>query len=69
MDCTICVAKNKGTDQLCGYSEAVTVFVIAYAKRWFSHDTAHLILRFGGYYSNNTLWVEMVMGRNGHGLK
>ena len=31
-------SENKGADELCGYC----VFVFAYAKRWFSHDVAHL---------------------------
>ena len=45
-------SENKGADQLRGYREGnheadlrlklICVFVFAYAKRWFSHDAAHL---------------------------
>ena len=32
-------SENKGADQLCGYSaQLICVFVVAYAKRRFSHD-------------------------------
>ena len=36
--------KNKGVDQLRGYSEADLRLVFAYAKSRFSNDTAHLSL-------------------------
>ena len=35
-------SENKGADQLRGYAKLICVFVFAYAKCWFSHDTAHI---------------------------
>ena len=37
-------SENKGADQLLGYREADLLFVFAYAKCWFSHDAAQIIL-------------------------
>ena len=39
-------SENKGADQLCGYGKLICVFVFAYAKRWFSHDTAHFAYEY-----------------------
>ena len=35
-------SENKGADKLRGYREADMRLCFAYAKSWFSHDTAHL---------------------------
>ena len=37
-------SENKGADQLRGYREADLRLFFAYAKCWFSHDTAHLMI-------------------------
>ena len=47
VELSIC-SENKGADQLRGHREAdaklICVFVFAYAKPWFSHDAAQLIV-------------------------
>ena len=46
-DC-VC-SKNKGADQLRGYREAdLCLCFCINAKRWFSHDAAHLFLIYQG---------------------
>ena len=35
--------ENKGADQLVVTAKLICVFVFSYAKRWFSHDAAHLV--------------------------
>ena len=37
-------SKNKGADQLCVTVKLICVFVFAYAKCWFSHDVAHIMI-------------------------
>ena len=37
-------SENKGADQIRGSAKLICVFVFAYAKRWFSHDAAHIIV-------------------------
>ena len=46
LDC-VCM-ENKGADQLRA-AKLICVFVFAYAKRWFSHDAAHLFLIYQGH--------------------
>ena len=45
-DCTIYVAKIKALISFAVTAKLICVFVFAYAKSWFSHDAAHLILNF-----------------------
>ena len=40
-------SENKGADQLRGHREADLLLFFAYAKCWFSHIVAHLILFLG----------------------
>ena len=50
-------SENKGADQLGGYREADRgncVLVFAYAKRWFSHDAAHLLFQL------DILWTAII---------
>ena len=35
-------SKNKGADQVT--AKLICIFVFAYAKRWFSHDSAHIYI-------------------------
>ena len=42
-DCTIPVAKTKTLISLAVTAKLICVFVFAYAKHWFSHDTAHML--------------------------
>ena len=42
-DCTIYVAKTKALINFAVTAKLICVFVFAYAKRWFSHDTAHMV--------------------------
>ena len=42
MDCTIRVAKTKALISFAVTAKPICVFVFAYAKRWFSHDAAHI---------------------------
>ena len=35
-------SENKGADQFAVTAKLICVFVFAYAKRWFSRDTAHI---------------------------
>ena len=44
MDCTIFVAKTKALISFAVTAKLICVFVFAYAKRWFSHDAAQMIL-------------------------
>ena len=46
MDCTICVAKTKTLISFAVTAKLICAFVFVYAKRWFSHDAAQLILTF-----------------------
>ena len=39
----MCVAKTKALISFAVTSKLIFVFVIAYAKSWFSHDAAHII--------------------------
>ena len=41
-DCTIYVAKTKALISFAVTAKLICVFVLAYAKRWFSHDAAHI---------------------------
>ena len=41
-ECTIYVAKTKALISFAVTAKLICVFVFAYAKRWFSHDAAHL---------------------------
>ena len=43
MDRTIYVAKTKALISFAVTAKLICVFVFAYAKRWFSHDAAHLL--------------------------
>ena len=53
------IEKVKGLDCVCSENKAlisfvvttklICVFVFAYAKRWFSHDAAHLFLIYQGH--------------------
>ena len=46
--------ENKGAGQLCSYCEADLRFVFAYARSWFSHNEAHILVRWFVYlYSSN----------------
>ena len=42
MDCTIRVVKTKALISFALTAKLICVFVFAYAKCWFSHDTAHI---------------------------
>ena len=42
MNCTIRVAKTKAVISLAVTAKLICVFVFAYAKRWFSHDTVQM---------------------------
>ena len=42
-DCTIHVAKTKVLISFAVAAKLICAFVFAYAKSWFSHDTAHLV--------------------------
>ena len=42
MDCTIYVAKTKALVTSAVTAQLISAFVLAYAKRRFSHDTAHM---------------------------
>ena len=42
--------ENKDADQLCGYR-----IVFVYAKIWFSHDAAHLVIGYGSFNDNTLL--------------
>ena len=37
-------SENKGPDQLRGSAKLICAFVFAYAKCWFSHDVAHIMI-------------------------
>ena len=39
------MAKTKALISFAVTAKLICVFVFAYAKRWFSHDAAHIILR------------------------
>ena len=39
------VAKTKALISFAETAKLICVFVLAYAKRWFSHDTAQIIMR------------------------
>ena len=41
--CTIYVAKTKALISFAVTAKLICVFVLAYAKCWFSHDAAHLV--------------------------
>ena len=43
-DCNIYAAKTKALISFAVTAKLICVFVLAYAKRWFSLDAAHLIL-------------------------
>ena len=46
-DCTICVGKTKGLlSCVCTVQQLICVFVFAYDKSKYSHDVAHIIVRF-----------------------
>ena len=49
-DCTVCVAKTKALISCVVTAQLICVFVLAYAKSQFSHDTAHISL--GKRYCN-----------------
>ena len=51
MDCTIYVAKTKVLISCEVIFQLICVFVFAYAKSRFSHDTAHVILGFLDRYT------------------
>ena len=42
MDCTIYVVKTKALISFAVITKLICVFVFAYAKKFFSHDAAHL---------------------------
>ena len=42
-DCTIYVAKTKTLISFAFTAKLICLFVFAYAKRWFSHDAAHML--------------------------
>ena len=42
MDCSIRIAETKALISFAVTAKLICVFVFAYAKRWFSHDAAHL---------------------------
>ena len=42
-DCAICVAKTKALISFAVTAKLICVFVFAYAKSQFSHDTAHIV--------------------------
>ena len=44
MDCTIYVAKTKALISFAVTAKLICVFVFAYAKCWFSHDAAHIVI-------------------------
>ena len=46
MDFTIYVAKTKALISFVCTAKLICVFVFAYAKRWFSHDAAHIMFPF-----------------------
>ena len=41
-DCNIYIAKTKALISFAVSAKLICVFVFAYAKSWFSHDTAHI---------------------------
>ena len=43
------VAKTKALISFTVTAKLICVFVFAYAKRWFSHDVAHLFLIYQGH--------------------
>ena len=43
-ECTIPVAKTKALISCTIIAQLICFFVSAYAKRWFSHNAAHLVL-------------------------
>ena len=43
MDCTIYVAKTKALISFAVTAKLICVFVFAYAKRWYSHNAAHVV--------------------------
>ena len=43
-DCTIRVAKTKALISFAVTAKLICVFVFAYAKSWFSHNEAHIML-------------------------
>ena len=48
MDCTIHVAKTKALISFAVTAKLICVFVFAYAKSRFSHDTANMLKSFKG---------------------
>ena len=55
-------SKNKGTDQLCNYTQLICVFVFTYTKSRFSHDAAYM---FGNtivpcYAANNSVMPKII---------
>ena len=43
-DCTINVAKTKALIRFAVTAKLICVFVFVYAKRWFSHDAAQMVI-------------------------
>ena len=43
-DCTIRIAKTKALISFAVTAKLICVFVFAYAKNWFSHNEAHIII-------------------------
>ena len=50
MDSTISVAKTKALISFAVTVKLICVFVFVYAKSWFSHEEAHIILYMFGNY-------------------
>ena len=44
MDCIIHVAETKALISFAVTAKPICVFVFAYAKNWFSHDEANMVL-------------------------
>ena len=51
MDCTIHVVKTKALISFAVTVKLICVSVFAYAKIWFSHDTAHIVTVGRHYFS------------------
>ena len=62
-DCTICVAKTKALISCAVTAQLICVFVFAYARNRFSHDTAHIRLKHnqGGHFSKSILYVNTLL--------
>ena len=49
------VAKTKALISFAVTAKLICVFVLAYAKRWFSHDAVHLSLSLYQEYTSNKI--------------